>query len=118
MKKEEYITAQNQVLLVAGVIENIDLDGMLQCMGIAHATGPIFNPTLYRQTAENLTNLGRLAELLLAVKNEVKRQREASPRKPGRMPGLSEAIKRGPVAVTVPGSPLDRAQPPEEPEDT
>lgn len=108
MKEHEYKLAQEQVLLVAGMVENIELEKMLECMSMADAAGPVVDPTLYRQAAGNMALLRRLAELLLAVKNEVKRQRGAELRKPGRIPGLSEALKLGPVELSVPGSPLDQ----------
>lgn len=76
MTREEYQQAQEQVLLVAGMTERIDIERMLSAIGTAETYGPIMDPTLYRKSITNLERIKRLAQLLLPVKKEMEKQRE------------------------------------------
>jgi hypothetical protein len=63
---EEYSVIQAQLTLMAGLIAEMKLTGFLQRITRAHSTGPIFNPTLYRNAMDGLDKVERLARAAAA----------------------------------------------------
>lgn len=62
MTNEEYIATQQQLILAAQVINQLDLGSFLDRIGAAHAMGPILDPTLYRKGVAKMSLVERLAK--------------------------------------------------------
>ena len=62
MNNEEYIMTQRQLLLMASLVREMDLDGFLERIETAYALGPMLDPTLYKRGVDNLEIVRRIAE--------------------------------------------------------
>jgi len=62
VNNEEFITTQRQLLLMASLVREMDLDGFLERIGTAYALGPMLDPTLYKRGVDNLEIVRRIAE--------------------------------------------------------
>jgi len=58
---EEYATTQQQLLFIGTLTDNLDLDGFLDAISLAHAGGPIMDPTIYRRGMRRLQGIEQLA---------------------------------------------------------
>ena len=74
MNRIEYQAIQDQLVLLAQVIEPLDLAGFLSAIDYSETMGPIVDPTLYLQSANKLENVKRLAQAALTFQKEVRRQ--------------------------------------------
>ena len=74
MKRIEYMAIQDQLVLLARVIEPLDLVDFLNEIEHSETVGPIVDPTLYLQSANKLENVKRLARAALTFQREVRRQ--------------------------------------------
>jgi hypothetical protein len=74
MTDAEYLQTQRQLVLLAQIVDSLDLDGFLQRIGVAESVGPILNPTLYTEGAENLARVKGLARACKALQDEVRDQ--------------------------------------------
>ncbi len=64
MTDEEYGETQRQVVMVSVLVNNMDLEGFLERISLAHSAGPILNPTLYRDAMDNISKIESLANAL------------------------------------------------------
>lgn len=71
MNKEEFVYTQELLLAQARLIAALDLEELLNAIDRAEAVGPVLNPTLYKQGAEKMQAIRRVAEAALKIKNEV-----------------------------------------------
>lgn len=65
MKKEDYLKAQDQVVQIARMASEVDVDPMLEAIAKADTIGPFVDPTLWIRGHEKL---GFIKELALGVK--------------------------------------------------
>ena len=70
MLDEEYKATQNQLLLAAGIISTLDLDGFLKRIREADALGPILDPTLYRKGMCKMQQIADIARAAQAIKGQ------------------------------------------------
>lgn len=61
MTREEYIATQHQLMLIAQIINRLDLNSFLGRIETAHALGPILDPTLYRKGMNKMSLVQRVA---------------------------------------------------------
>lgn len=73
MTDEEYVTTQEQLLFLGGLVKDIDVVGFLNRISHAEAWGPIADPTLYRAAMKNLDEIKQIAEGALKLKQAVSR---------------------------------------------
>lgn len=71
MNDVEYRSTQNQLLIVASLVRELDLDGFLERINKAEAIGPIVDPTLYRAAMANLSVIKSLASAANVFRKEV-----------------------------------------------
>jgi hypothetical protein len=64
MNIDEYQITQTTILLIAGIVRTMDLDGFIQAASLAESAGPIIDPTLYRLAASKLQTIKDLAYAL------------------------------------------------------
>lgn len=70
MNDREYISTQNQLMFVASVVKDLDLDEFLEWINKAEAIGLIVDPSLYRAAAANLCIIKGLAEAANVLRQE------------------------------------------------
>jgi hypothetical protein len=64
MDEEQYLLTHYQLRVVRGLLLEMDLIGFLSAIDLAHATGPILDPTLYREAAGKLEGVEQVAKIL------------------------------------------------------
>lgn len=64
MTEEEYTRTQTALLQLGQVVAGLDLEGFLAMISRAETMGPIMDPTLYRDAADNIQALKALATTL------------------------------------------------------
>jgi hypothetical protein len=74
MTDAEYLQTQRQLVLLAQIVDSLDLDGFLRRIEVAESVGPILNPTLYTEGAENLLKVKGLARACKVFQDEVRKQ--------------------------------------------
>jgi hypothetical protein len=74
MDKLEYTAIQNQLVMLAGIVNDLDLDGFLAAINKAESIGPILDPTLFMAGSEKLRQVSNLAHAFKQVQNEVRKQ--------------------------------------------
>lgn len=67
MTDEEYQMTQDTLVAVAAVLRGLHLRAFLQRIDQTETPSPIFDPTLYRQAAEPLAQVRRLATAALVL---------------------------------------------------
>jgi hypothetical protein len=70
----EYALTQRLIVAAGQLVVGLDLEGFLRRIEMAEAAGPIFAPSLYRESMEKLSEIQRLAEACKTFQDEVKRQ--------------------------------------------
>jgi hypothetical protein len=70
LTESEYMTIQNQVVIMAQAVKGMDLKGFIAAVDRAETVGPIFNPTLYRKAEKNMGIIKALAQKLLSFQEE------------------------------------------------
>lgn len=80
MSDEDYVQAQESIVLLARLVQCIDLPGFLARISQAEAVGPILEPTLYRAAMDNLEAIKRLAEALLPFQRKAMALRDVDRR--------------------------------------
>ncbi len=78
MNNEDYLNTQYQLILLAKIINDLDLVGFLERINTAQGFGCFIDPITYSMTAEKLENLRRLAQVALKFQIEVHRQIQRS----------------------------------------
>jgi len=73
MNDTEYLRTQEQILLLASMLLDLDLPEFLNRIEMAEAAGPLFNPSLYRQAAGNLADLREVALILNTAKKSLQK---------------------------------------------
>lgn len=76
MDAEEYAATQDQMVLAAGFIASLDLEGFVDRIEITDAIGPMLHPTLYRDGMDKLHQVKELAEACLEVKRIFEKTRQ------------------------------------------
>lgn len=76
MDDEQYELTQNGLMMLARLVNEIDLGGFLERISQAEALAPIIDPTLYMQAGPRLEKIKRLAQALLPFQQEIRRQLE------------------------------------------
>jgi len=62
MSDEDYLTTQQQLTILAGIVDRMDIDAFLKRLGHAEAFGPVLDPTLHRAAMPGLASVRHLAE--------------------------------------------------------
>lgn len=73
MKKEDYLTVQQQLRALAQIVVDMPLADFINEITRAETIGPIIDPTLYIQASNNLTKLRELAETLLLFQRTIRK---------------------------------------------
>ena len=73
MTDERYIMIQHQLLTLAGLVRDFELEAFLNRISMAETIGPIVDPTLYRDAMHNLDLVKDLAESLLPFARAARR---------------------------------------------
>jgi hypothetical protein len=76
MDQEEYISTQNQLVLLGQLIDGLDLRSFLEKINHAESFGPILNPTLFIKAGKKLEQVKNLAEAALIFQTEFRKQKE------------------------------------------
>ena len=72
MTNEEYTVTQHQLMVMAKIINQMDLTKFLERIETTHAVGPILDPTLYRKGVGKMTLVQRVAEAALKFQKVTK----------------------------------------------
>ena len=72
MTNEEYTATQHQLMVMAKIINQMDLTKFLERIETTHAVGPILDPTLYRNAASKMSLVQRVAEEALKFQKVTK----------------------------------------------
>ena len=62
MTDAEYIETRQQLLLLANVVSQMDLNGLLECISHTQTVGPILDPTLFIRGSKKLSAVKRIAQ--------------------------------------------------------
>jgi len=73
MDDPEYLQGQKSLTLLASMIAQIDLPGMLERIRVAEDAGPILDPSLYRRAEESMANVRELVNAAMPLWHEVRR---------------------------------------------
>lgn len=76
MTDKQYKATQDRMIELAIEMEKLDFLGYIERNSLADTTGPILNPTLYRDAAPNMQALRQLAMAGQGVKTAVWNVRE------------------------------------------
>lgn len=76
MGQVEYSATQAQLLLVGGIVADMQLEEFINAIGHAETVGPVLNPSLYLQTSQTVAHLKDMAWALLEFKRVVLKVRE------------------------------------------
>jgi len=68
MNQEQYNMIQSLLIAQWKILQGIDIKAFLEAIERAQAVGPIVDPTLYRNGADNLRIIKDLAQKMLASK--------------------------------------------------
>jgi hypothetical protein len=74
MTDEEYTQTQAQLILIAQLASQLDLDGFLERINQAETLAPILDPTLYMRGGQKLSQVKRLAQSLRPFQAEIRKQ--------------------------------------------
>jgi hypothetical protein len=74
MDERQYYETQSTLIVLAQIVDGLDLAGFLQCIERAETVGPVADPTLYVRAMGKLGDVKRLAEAAKTFQDEVKRQ--------------------------------------------
>lgn len=72
MDSDKYLMIQNQLILFASLIENMELEEFLQAINRADTIGPIMDPTLWMKGKDNMHKIERIAQAARAFQIECK----------------------------------------------
>lgn len=72
MDDHEYLDTQDQIMVLAKLTLDLDVDGFLRRIDEAEVVGPILDPTLYRQASGNLEKIKRIAEAVRGLQRVAK----------------------------------------------
>lgn len=86
MTNEEYIAVQQQLVLLAQLVAEINVEGMLERLERADAIGPLFHPSEWMKAKPQLDEVRKLAEAAMVFRREALRQMEAQGAKGGATP--------------------------------
>jgi len=64
MTDEEYTMTYQQVVMLAGLIAEMNLPGFLERISLADSIGPILDPTLYLRASRNMHQIEEVARSL------------------------------------------------------
>jgi hypothetical protein len=84
MTNEEYARTQSTLVLIARLADGLDLEGFARRVDVAHAEGPILDPTLYRRGMGRLQGVGKLASATKKVQEVWAELREVVEREEAR----------------------------------
>jgi hypothetical protein len=73
-RKRDFGRKPRTLQILAMVVVDMDLEGFLARIETAEATGPVLDPTLYREAGEKLADVQALAEACKVFRDEVRRQ--------------------------------------------
>lgn len=76
MTEEQYRTTQQQIVALASLVYDLDLQGFLDMAVRSQATGSYLDPTLYQKAGGNLDAMIRLTAALKPFQQEIRRQME------------------------------------------
>ena len=62
MTDHEYLDTQSQIMVLAKLTLDLDVDGFLRRISKSEAFGAIMDPTLYMRASGNLEKIKRIAE--------------------------------------------------------
>lgn len=69
MSEAEYLVIQQQLLMLASLVREMDVEGFLKCISLSEATAPILDPTLWIKGHKNLEIIKKMALGARAFKN-------------------------------------------------
>jgi len=76
MKKEQYLATQELLLALSRQILMLPLKKFIEAIDLAETLGPVLDPTLYRQGADNLSAIRVLARAARKFQQEIERVRD------------------------------------------
>lgn len=76
MDKVTYTLTQQQVLLIAQLVQGLDLDEFLRSINWADTVGPIVDPTLWMRGSKNMAFIEELARAASRFKEDVRKAHE------------------------------------------
>ena len=71
MTNEEYLSAQNELTLLASLVRRMDLRGLIAAIERAETTAPFLDPTLYRIGSKKMGLVLRAARGALAFQQAI-----------------------------------------------
>lgn len=74
MDDGQYEAAQRTLMILAAVVQELDLDGFLERIAGAETLGPVLNPSLFMLAEGKMGDVRRLAEACKVFQDEVRRQ--------------------------------------------
>jgi hypothetical protein len=74
MNEQQYYETQSTLIVLAQIVDGLDLTSFLQCIEHAETVGPVVDPTTYLMAMGKLAKVKRLAEAAKVLQDEVKRQ--------------------------------------------
>lgn len=77
MDEAEYIQTQQQLLALAGIVEELPLEEFLQKISICETVSPFLDPTLYMKGADKLTFIKQLARSAKSFQTTVVEQKQS-----------------------------------------
>ncbi len=72
MTDADYLSLQCQLILLANLIEPMNLTEFIHRIDLAHAIGPIVEPTIYAKAREHLVHIERIARAARAFQKETR----------------------------------------------
>jgi hypothetical protein len=76
MNEEDYILIQTQLVVLAQIVNSMDLKGFIEAINRAETMGPILDPSLYLKGADKLEAIKNLAVGALSFQSKVRQQAE------------------------------------------
>ena len=70
MTDADYLSLQCQLILLANLIEPMNLEEFIHRIEVAHAIGPIVEPTIYAKAQEHLAHIERIERAARAFQKE------------------------------------------------
>lgn len=71
MGRAEYEAVQSQILMLAALVREINVEDFLRCISLSEATGPILDPTLFLCASKNLEEIKKIALGVQAFKKSL-----------------------------------------------
>lgn len=91
MNREEYQQTQEQLLLLAGMVNRLDLPEMIRAIERSEAAAPVVDPTLWLKGSRQLGLVKRLALAANKLREEVRNQIQEEKARAEKLPPAQKA---------------------------